>query len=407
MGVPQREGWDLTRHELRERLRELRRAALDTTPVSGLTHRFYRYPARFSPRFAAAAIKAFSKPRDLILDPFMGGGTTIIEALITGRQAVGCDLNSLAVFLTRVKTTTLTPREREVLLSWADYIVPLLTYSVSVTGITEVLSDSRTRNLQLPAARAKKKVIALALATLERLPGRRARDFARCALLHAGQWALNGPERHITSAAFRARLRDTVHEMLSAMEQYELSVQNAHKNVPLPPLINDSAENLPRHRPFSEGRRADLVVTSPPYPGVHVIYHRWQVDGRHETPAPYWIAASKDGRGEAFYNLGDRHERGHESYFSSLFRTFVGIRRVMRRGALVVQMVAFGDPCGHLPRYLRTMQDAGFEELRTDVRGGRTGPWRIWRCVPNRTWHASLKGPLPSSREVVLVHRAV
>lgn len=33
----------------------LRRAALDPTPIHGLTHCFYRYPARFSPTFAAAA----------------------------------------------------------------------------------------------------------------------------------------------------------------------------------------------------------------------------------------------------------------------------------------------------------------------------------------------------------------
>jgi hypothetical protein len=34
--------------------------------VSGLTHDFYRYPARFSPLFARAAIEAFSKPGDTL-----------------------------------------------------------------------------------------------------------------------------------------------------------------------------------------------------------------------------------------------------------------------------------------------------------------------------------------------------
>ena len=72
----------------------LRRAALDKQPVSGLTHRFYRYPARFSPIFARACIEAFSKPGDLVLDPYMGGGTTVVEAMALGRQAVGSDINS-------------------------------------------------------------------------------------------------------------------------------------------------------------------------------------------------------------------------------------------------------------------------------------------------------------------------
>src|SRR5215208_6671107 len=99
---------------------ELRRAALDQSPVSGLTHRFYRYPARFSPVFARTVIECLSLPGDLVLDPYMGGGTTVVEALVSGRRAVGNDINSLGVFLARVKTTPLAVAEREALCDWAD-----------------------------------------------------------------------------------------------------------------------------------------------------------------------------------------------------------------------------------------------------------------------------------------------
>jgi len=37
-------------------------------PVSGLTHGFYKYPARFSPSFVRAAIETFTQPADLVLD---------------------------------------------------------------------------------------------------------------------------------------------------------------------------------------------------------------------------------------------------------------------------------------------------------------------------------------------------
>ncbi len=50
----------------------------------GLTHGFYRYPARFSPQFARSAIEAFTEPLDTVLDPFMGGGTSAVEALGLG-----------------------------------------------------------------------------------------------------------------------------------------------------------------------------------------------------------------------------------------------------------------------------------------------------------------------------------
>lgn len=68
---------------------QLHQAATDKSRVVGLTHQFYRYPARFSPQFAAKAIELFSKPGDLVLDPYMGGGTTIVEALVRGRRTFG------------------------------------------------------------------------------------------------------------------------------------------------------------------------------------------------------------------------------------------------------------------------------------------------------------------------------
>ena len=82
---------------------QVRRAALDQEPISGLTHQFYRYPARFSPGFVRAAIEAFSLPGDVVLDPYMGGGTTIVEAYVAGRRSIGNDLNSLAVFVAAAK----------------------------------------------------------------------------------------------------------------------------------------------------------------------------------------------------------------------------------------------------------------------------------------------------------------
>ena len=57
---------------------KLTKSALDKSRITGLTHNFYRYPARFSPAFASTAIELFSKPGDVVLDPYMGGGTTIV-----------------------------------------------------------------------------------------------------------------------------------------------------------------------------------------------------------------------------------------------------------------------------------------------------------------------------------------
>jgi hypothetical protein len=90
---------------------EVLAGATNTAHVSGLTHNFYRYPARFSPQFASSIIKAFSKPGELVFDPFMGGGTTLVEACALGRQAIGSDVSSLATFISEVKTSILSQED--------------------------------------------------------------------------------------------------------------------------------------------------------------------------------------------------------------------------------------------------------------------------------------------------------
>ena len=88
--------------------------------VQGYTHEYYRYPARFSPIFVQSIIEAFSEPGETILDPFMGGGTTLVEAITCGRHAIGTDINPLAAFVTKVKTTPLRRKELSVIEQWAS-----------------------------------------------------------------------------------------------------------------------------------------------------------------------------------------------------------------------------------------------------------------------------------------------
>ena len=74
-------------------------AVNDKNNVKGFTHDFYNYPARFSPKFVRKAIQTFTKPDDLVIDPFMGGGTTLVEAKLLNRNSIGFDISSLATFI--------------------------------------------------------------------------------------------------------------------------------------------------------------------------------------------------------------------------------------------------------------------------------------------------------------------
>jgi DNA modification methylase len=382
-------------------LRRIRRAARDDSPVSGLTHRHYKYPARFSPAFASAVIEELSQPGALVLDPYMGGGTTVVEAMVAGRQSVGCDLNSLALFVARAKTSILTEACELSLTIWMKDILPRLSYYDSDPRLADLICEQRTRNLNAPQTRALKKYIGLVLISIEELPTRAAQDIARCALLNCSQWALNGKKVQVKLKQFRERLILTAQKIIddaNTLRQHTRSLACFK-----PTLIHASSERIEDYAPFAGGKKADLVVTSPPYPGVHILYHRWQVDGRKESPVPYWIANCLDGQGGSYYTFGGRKDDGGVEYFKQSLLTLQAIRSVMKKGGVFAQMIAFSDPNRQLKRYLDNMTRAGFAELKG--KGGRA--IRTWRDVPGRSWHATLKGRTSGAREVVLLHAAV
>lgn len=115
MAVPERTSVRAEEHNWGRRFLD---AVRSTQPVAGFAHHYYRYPTRFSPLFARAVIEAFTQPGDVVLDPFMGGGTTLVEAIALGRHSLGCDINSLAVFLAKVKTTILNNDDLTRIANW-------------------------------------------------------------------------------------------------------------------------------------------------------------------------------------------------------------------------------------------------------------------------------------------------
>ncbi len=76
-------------------------------PFKGKTHAprysFHKYWARKPANVIKEHIEHYTKPGDLVLDPFCGSGVSVIEALVANRRAIGIDVNPLAVHL--VKTT--------------------------------------------------------------------------------------------------------------------------------------------------------------------------------------------------------------------------------------------------------------------------------------------------------------
>lgn len=369
-----------------------------TRPVKGLTHNFYRYPARMSPDFAREVISRFSRPGECVLDPFMGGGTTLVEALACGRRGIGVDLNPLAVFVATAKTTPLSARDAAAIIGWAMGAPVAEEYPLG-KGVSP--ADPRAKNFPPSLVR----VFDHLLRHARELPFPRQRRFAQCALLRLGQWAVDGKSGVPDDSQMQEKLWEITQQMLAGLDGFVRSAVDhgiekrritgyrtilLRSSIGLEESFSSSAEERPR-----------LVLTSPPYPAVHVLYNRWQVHGRKETPAPYWLIDSPDGRGSSYFTLGSRTPFGIDNYFSSLTAAFRSVQAVIDPEALVVQLISFSDAERQLPVFLRAMETAGFEEDASPVvdRADR------WRNVPNRSWYNRVNATRASARELLLFHR--
>ncbi|MBN2755419.1 MAG: site-specific DNA-methyltransferase [Candidatus Goldbacteria bacterium] len=70
-------------------------------------HSFHRYFGKLIPAIPRFAIKSFTVEGDLVLDPFCGSGTTLVESKMLNRNSVGIDLNPLSAIISKAKTTGL------------------------------------------------------------------------------------------------------------------------------------------------------------------------------------------------------------------------------------------------------------------------------------------------------------
>ncbi len=317
------------------------------------------------------------------------------------------DVSSLAAFLARTKTTPISVHDKRAIAAWLDSVeVSEVGHSVAPkTEEPDILYYQRN----LPEeARAFFQWIFQRLTLLAKV---RQQQFVRLVLLGVGQWGLDCKSRVPTTAEFKAEFCNRLREATGNFFDF-ISDTASTNELPrcrlssLRRIINRSSEMCSDDKRIPQSwLPAKLVLTSPPYPGVHVVYHRWQIMGRKETPAPFWLANQRDGAGESHYLLGPRDEVELVTYYARLKSVFSSVRSLLDENSIVVQLVAFSDPTWQLKTYLETMKEAGFVEAEADCIATAKMRGRIWREVPGRKWYANKRGEIPASKEVMLLHK--
>jgi len=230
-------------------------------------HGFHSYPARLHPATARGIIEGLSKKGARVLDPFCGSGTVVVEAKALGRHALGSDLNPLAVELSWLKSRAPTAKLSQDMLSAAAHVA-------------EVAEDRRLAKAD-PYHRYDEE-------DRERYP---IHVLLELDSLAHGIGLLNKPE-------IQRMLRLVISSMLTKLSHSEgdTTRRKAPRRLPggfainlfmqkteeLAARLTSYRERIGEHSPRAyvgcsdartlenvESDSIDLVLTSPPYPGVY------------------------------------------------------------------------------------------------------------------------------------------
>ena len=384
---------------MKSKFKKIITAAKDQSRVRGYTHRFYTYPAGFSPVFVEAAINSLSKKKDLVLDPFMGGGTTVVEALIAKRKVIGIDLNPIASFVSKVKTTKLSKKQLIEIEKWAETMTNKIHYKLKADIFTKkALKLINFKALGRREILNLKRIIKSAsfyLKNLKKIKNKKKKDFLKLLLLRCLHSTLHDKRPIADFHVFRRKIRSNSLDMSQGMQDYPINSKLKFR------LYNKSASSCDKIKELKT-KKVKLILTSPPYPGINIPYARWQIHGRRNTTLPYLVLGFKIPENKSIFNFQNPRNQNLNIYFDTMKRIFTSLRKISSKKTILLQLVAFNNEKGVFKKYLKTMNECGFKEIKLKQNG------HIWRKVPSRSWQARyVKGDIPTANEVLLAHKII
>ena len=236
-------------------------------------HRLHPYLGKFVPQLVEALLDRYVAPGGNVLDPFAGSGTTLVQSLESGRDAVGVDVAGFNCLLMRVKTRrhNLDAIRRDLL--WAHAQVS----AFEADGRYPAEASAFVRAWYAPRAAAELlhfRALAESVASVDVLrvvlarAARSARrtthfdlDFPRAPQLEPYWCHKHRRECRPVEEARRFLLRYTL-DTLDRLESFAGARDPAASAF----VHHGDARELELGGPF------DAVITSPPYPGL-IDYH--------------------------------------------------------------------------------------------------------------------------------------
>ena len=268
------------------------------------SHNFHAFPAKFPPQLPRKFIEGLTSVGDIVLDPMMGSGTTVVEAYLSGRRGIGFDIDPLALLVARVK---ITPLDLERVAQLGSKILTRARIAIverrrDLEGRLTNHWDAKTRKFVNYWFARETQIHLLALVTeIEQIEDRSIRDFFELAfsaiiITKSGGVSLafdlahTRPHRakvvytqegnvvmgHDLVDSLSSRTKFLTKTLRSPLEEFEKRFKQNLAGLQMlgvaanqPQISFGNAQSLP----LDEGT-VDLIVTSPPYAANAIDYMR-------------------------------------------------------------------------------------------------------------------------------------
>ena len=252
-----------------------------TAKTNYLTHGLHPYPAKFIPQIPNALIQELSSVGDVVGDIFCGSGTTLVEALLLKRHAVGIDANPLACLISRAKTTCVTDDDTAALQELAVRVGTLAEQICSADGQQALFSSIDLCGAEVPDSDAIRfwfePLVATELSHIRTLTAELPTDRAR-AIADATFSAIVVAVSRQDSDTRYVRRKKAVRPG-DTLGRFSRSLTNATQAASaLTALVEPRFQRSIHHANVLDGPPVgplDLVVCSPPYPNAYSyhLYH--------------------------------------------------------------------------------------------------------------------------------------
>ncbi len=362
-----------------------------------ITHGYHRYPAKFIPQLAAKLINEFTTPGDLIVDPFMGSGTTLVEAKVLGRPSIGVDINPVAQLIAQAKITPISPdalnSHFSKLTTEISGFIETPLFTVKETAVKYQAKTPDVVRIDYWFTPETKRKLSILFESITNIKNDDIRTFFLCGFSHilknCSIWLQksNKPTRD-----FKKQVPDPYNTFIKHIQKmikkntefWQLLQRNGTMYINAKSLCAD-ARNIP-----VEDKSVSLIVTSPPYvtsyeyADLHQLSALWfNFTGNLSEFRQKFIGSATNGNQNQSYvidsKIGEdiieklnskRVNKATEvaKYFSEMRETFVEMKRYLKKGGMaciVIGNTTFkGVQVLNAEVFVEQMQNIGFKIYR-------------------------------------------